>query len=258
MILLHYKNKEAPKKCKPIVCVGKGVMFDSGGYNIKLHDFHDMKTDMTGSSTVYGLMNLIAYHKLKGHYIGVLPIVENMVNENASRPGDIVKSYSGKTVEIINTDAEGRLIMADALSYSEKYNPQLVIDISTLTGANEYFFGGKASSIMGNSNKLIQKMIQCGKENNEHIWEIPMWEEYVEATKSKLADYRNDSGDIKAGTIMAGAFLSNFIPKNTNWLHIDVAGADYHENGNEIRFSGSNGVMLNSLLCFLKNKNCID
>ena len=258
MILLHYKSKDAPKKCKPTVFVGKGVMFDSGGYNIKLHDFHDMKTDMTGSSTVYGLMNLISYHKLKGHYIGLLPIVENMVNENASRPGDIVKSYNGKTVEIINTDAEGRLIMADALAYSEKYKPQCVIDISTLTGGNEYFFGGKASSIMGNSNKLIQKMIQCGKENNEHLWEIPMWSEYVEATKSKLADYRNDSGEIKAGTIMAGAFLSNFIPKNTDWLHIDVAGADYHENGNEIRFSGSNGVMLNSLLCFVKNKNYLD
>ena len=258
MVILHYKNKDAPKKCKPIVFVGKGVMFDSGGYNLKLRDFADMKTDMTGSSTVYGLMNLIAYHKLKGHYIGLLPIVENMVNEHASRPGDIVKSYNGKTVEIRNTDAEGRLIMADALAYSEKYKPQIVIDISTLTGANQYFFGGKASSIMGNNNKLIQKMIQCGKENNEHIWEIPMWSEYVDATKSSLADYTNDSSEISAGTIMAGAFLSNFVPKNSHWLHIDVAGADYHENGTEIRFSGSNGVMLNSLLCFVKNKHCID
>jgi len=137
-----------------------------------------------------------------------------MVNEHASRPGDIVKSYNGKTVEIRNTDAEGRLIMADALAYSEKYKPQIVIDISTLTGANQYFFGGKASSIMGNNNKLIQKMIQCGKENNEHIWEIPMWSEYVDATKSSLADYTNDSSEnISWYYNGRGHFLSNFVPK---------------------------------------------
>jgi len=249
LIQLEFKNGQG----KPIIFVGKGVTFDTGGYNLKTGDFHDMKTDMTGSSTVFGLMNLIAHHKCKGHFIGLLPIVENMIGSKAVRPGDIVTAYNKKTVEITDTDAEGRLIMADTLAYSEKFKPEMVIDVSTLTGANQYFFGGYGSSIMGNSNAYIQKMIQCGKENNEKIWEIPMWKEYQEATRSTIADYRNHSKEMKAGTIMAGAFLSNFIPPNVKWIHIDIAGNDYHSNETNTRFSGSNGVMLNTLFCFVNH-----
>ena len=254
MIILTYKHlSKTSKNEKPIVFVGKGVMFDTGGSNLKTGDYSDMKTDMTGSSTVYGLFNLMAYHKTPGYFIGLLPIVENRIGSNATLPGDIVTSYNKKTVEIIDTDAEGRLIMADALAFSEKYKPKLCIDISTLTGVNEYFFGGKGSSIMGNNNQMIQKMIQCGKENHEHLWEIPMWSEYIENTKSNLADLRNYSPEAKAGTIMAGAFLSHFIPKESKWIHIDIAGAD-SESESQYRSGGSNGVLLKTLFCFISHK----
>ena len=252
LIQLTYK-KNTKKNEKPIVFVGKGVMFDSGGYNLKTKDFSDMKNDMTSSAIIYGLMNLISYHNIDGYYIALLPIVENMINSNATRPGDIIKSYNKKTVEIINTDAEGRLILADSLAYSEKFNPKLCIDLGTLAGVNERFLGNKACTILGNNNKLIKKVIYNGEKNNEYLLEIPIWEEYVSETKSHIADLKNDSGN-NGGGIMPGAFLSNFIPKNTAWMHLDIASIDYLHNDTNIRHKGATGNILRTLFDFSKEK----
>jgi leucyl aminopeptidase len=261
MIILEYNGNKGNSKSesksknknKPIVFIGKGVMFDSGGYNIKMGDFSDMKNDMAGSAVVYGLFQLLSNYSIHGHYIGILPLVENMVDSNSIRPGDILKAYNGKTVEIVDTDAEGRLIMADSLSYSDKYKPQLIFDIATLTGQAAQIFGNKSSVIMGNNNKYIQEMIDSGIKNNEKIWELPMWEEYVSLTKSNIADYKNYSYEIKAGTIMAGAFLSNFVPKDSNWIHLDIAGVDSLSHDTNMRGYGASGEILRSIFYFIKN-----
>lgn len=250
LIILEYKNNS---KERPTVLIGKGVMFDSGGYNIKMGDFSTMKNDMTGSAIVYALFKLLSKFNIKGNYVGLLPIVENMVDANSIRPGDILKAYNGKTVEIIDTDAEGRLIMADALAYSINYKPKLCIDIATLTGQAAVIFDYKSTVIMGNNNKYIQNMIVAGVKNNEKIWELPMWSEYVELTKSNIADLRNYSSESRAGTIMAGAFLSRFVPSNTNWIHLDIAGVDNLDNGSNTRHYGATGEILRSLLYFLEN-----
>jgi leucyl aminopeptidase len=252
LIILEYKHNIS-KKEKPIALIGKGVMFDSGGYNLKTMDFSDMKNDMTGSAIVFGIFKLLSKFKVNGHFIGLLPLVENMIDGNAIRPGDILKSYNGKTVEIVDTDAEGRLIMADALAYSAKFKPSLCIDIATLTGQAGAIFDHKSTIIMGNNNKYIQKMIKEGKENNEKIWELPMWQEYINMTKSNIADFKNHNYESKAGTIMAGAFLSNFIPNNTNWIHLDIAGVDSLKHNSNTRHYGATGEILRTLFSFLQN-----
>ena len=254
MIILEY-GKQNKSKNNTIALIGKGVMFDSGGYNIKLGNFSDMKTDMTGSAIVYGIFKLLSEFKIDGHFIGLLPLVENMVDAESTRPGDILKAYNGKTVEIVDTDAEGRLIMADALAYSKNYNPKICIDIATLTGQASQIFDSKSTVIMGNSNKYIQKMIHSGSENNEKIWELPMWKEYIDLTKSNIADLKNYTYEAKAGTIMAGAFLSNFIPEKTDWIHLDIAGVDYLKHDTNMRHYGASGEIMRSLLDFLKNIN---
>ena len=251
MVILEYKNK--PVKNKSIALIGKGVMFDSGGLNIKGGDFSDMKTDMAGSAIVFGTIKLLEHFNIKGHFIGILPLVENMVDANSTRPGDILKAYNGKTVEIVDTDAEGRLIMADALAFSKNFKPNLCIDIATLTGQAAAIFGGKAAVVMGNNNKLITDMILAGQENNEKFWELPMWKEYVELTKSNIADYKNYTYGASAGTIMAGAFLSNFVPEKTNWLHLDIAGVDFLKSNTVNRFSGASAESFRSLFTFLVN-----
>ena len=178
-----------------------------------------------------------------------------MVDANSTRPGDILTAYNGKTVEIIDTDAEGRLIMADALAYSVNYNPYMCIDIATLTGQAAAIFDGKSSVIMGNNNKYIQQMIQSGLYNNEKIWELPMWQEYIDLTRSNIADLKNYTYESKAGTIMAGAFLSHFIPKKTHWLHLDIAGVDNLSHDTVTRHYGASGEILQSLFHFLQNFN---
>jgi leucyl aminopeptidase len=254
MIILEYKSNVS-KNQKPIVLIGKGVMFDSGGYNIKGGDFSDMKNDMAGSAIIYGLLKLISNFKMNGHFIGLLPIVENMVDAKSIRPGDILKSYIGKTVEVIDTDAEGRLILADALGYASNYDPYLCIDVATLTGQVSYIFDSRASVVIGNNNKYIQKIIESGKINNEKFWELPMWDEYVDMTKSNIADLRNYTNEAKAGTIMAGAFLSNFVPKKSNWLHLDIAGTDNIKHNTTTRFAGASGETIRTILYFLQNIN---
>jgi leucyl aminopeptidase len=251
MIILEYNGSNNSKNKKPTVIIGKGVMFDSGGYNIKSGDFSDMKNDMTGSAIVYGLIKLFAENNLNGHFIGLLPLVENMVDSNSIRPGDILTAYNKKTVEVIDTDAEGRLILADALAYSKNFDPYMCIDIATLTGQVGSIFSNKSSVIMGNDNKSIQEIIHYGIENNEKIWELPMWEEYIDLTKSNNADYKNYSKDVSAGTIMGGAFLYNFVPPKVKWVHLDIAGTDNLSNKNHIRNSGASAEILRTLFSYL-------
>lgn len=239
LVILEYISSPLYKK-KPSIClIGKGVMFDTGGYNIKGGDFSDMKEDMAGSAIVYGIMNLIASNGMKGRYVGLMPIVENMVDAKATRPGDIVTCYNGKTVEITDTDAEGRLILADAIAYSVNYQPKMIIDVATLTGAAAYMFGNKATAIMGTGNEMIQKMKKQGEDVKEHMWDLPMWQEYVDLTKSSVADYKNLTESAHAGAIMGGAFLSNFVPPKTEWIHMDIAGVDYLSNETTTRSAGA-------------------
>ena len=256
LIQLIYK-KNTKKDDKPVVFVGKGVMFDTGVYNLKRGDFTDMKNDMTSSSIMYGLMKLIDYLKIDGYFVALLPIVENMVSGSAIKPGDIVRAYNKKTVEIRNTDAEGRLILADTMAYSEKYKPKLIIDLGTLAGVNTSFLGNKAGTILGNNHKIIKKLLDNCDKNNERLLEIPFWEEYLDQTKSDIADLRNDGGRGGNGVI-PGAFLSHFVPNKSSWMHIDIASIDYIYNNTNMRYNGATGSILRSLLDLVLDKSCIN
>ena len=251
LIVLNYTGNPSAIKKNNICLIGKGVMFDTGGLDIKYGDFADMKTDMTGSAIAFGVIKACAELKKKVNVIALLPIVENSVDATSMKPGDIVKCYNGKTVEIIDTDAEGRLILADAIAFSIKYKPTLIIDIATLTGDAASIFGELSSVIIGNNNQFIEKYKKISNDENEKVWELPMWEEYVELTKSSIADYKNYTIGIKAGAIMGGAFLSNFIPiidkKPIPWVHLDIAGVSYLKDATETRNAGATGETFHSI-----------
>ncbi len=236
----------------PIYLIGKGVMFDTGGINLKHGDFSDMKTDMAGTAIVYGIMKALAIHKYNRNVIGVLPLVQNDIGENAIHPGDVIISKSGKTVEISDTDAEGRLILADCLYYASEKNTPLIIDIATLTGQAVSIFGGLATAIMGNNPDIINGIIKAGIIENEKIWELPLWDEYKNATKSKIADLVNHS-NVGASTIMGGAFLSNFVSLGKNWVHLDIAGVSFNENDTPTKYAGATGAIFNTLVNYLIN-----
>lgn len=231
---LPLKNK------KPIVLLGKGVTFDSGGMNLKFGDFTDMKTDMTGAAAVFALLRFCALNKIKKNVIAVIPLVENMINEKAHRPGDVIKSHSGKNVEITNTDAEGRLILADALSYSTKLKPCCLIDIATLTGQAGSIFDKLSIVVLGNNKSLIKKYEDCGKEMNEKVWELPLWSEFRKNLDSNIADIQNSSKS-SAGVINAAMFLQEFVPPKVDWMHVDIAGVSYNKQ------SGATGYSILSL-----------
>ncbi len=235
LVLLEYNGSKSDSgKKKPICFIGKGVMFDSGGYSIKTRTMEEMKFDMSASAIMYGLMKSHALLKSSGHYVALLPLVENMVSENAIRPSDVIISHSGKSVEIINTDAEGRLVIADCMSYCKKYNPQLIVDMGTLSGETAHIFGNKSSVIMGNNFAINRELMAIGKKYHENIWELPVWDIYLEELKSEIADLRNVSKSGKSGAITVGAFLSQFVPKNkdgkaVDWVHLDIAGTENAE-----------------------------
>ncbi len=252
LIVFEYMH-DADKNDKSTCLVGKGVMFDSGGYNLKSGDFSDMKADMAGTAVVYGVFKLLSHFKVKGRYVGLLAIVENKVNELATLPGSVVTAYNKKTVEILNTDAEGRLILADALSYSKNFNPKLCIDIATLTSAAVTTFGGLSTVVIGNADASadIKKMIRQGILNHENVWELPLWDEYIQLTKSNVADYKNVSYEISAGTIMGAAFLTHFIPKNVKWMHLDIAGVSMLKNATNKRQYGGTGESMRTIYSYL-------
>ena len=208
---------------KPIVLVGKGVTFDSGGISLKPGaKMDEMKFDMCGAASVLGVMRAIAEMKLPVNLTVVVPTVENMPAHNASKPGDVVKSMSGQTIEILNTDAEGRLILCDALTYCKKFDPKVVIDIATLTGAVIIALGKHHSGVMSNDQTLAEELCDCGKMAMDTVWQLPLDEEYDDQLKSNFADMANIGGR-EAGTVTAGCFLARFT-KDYRWAHIDIAG----------------------------------
>ncbi|MBL1276562.1 MAG: leucyl aminopeptidase [Ectothiorhodospiraceae bacterium] len=227
-------SREAPKliiaeynggktKDKPIVLVGKGVTFDTGGISIKPSPTMDeMKYDMCGAASVLGALTACAELNLGCNVIGVIPTCENMPDGAATKPGDIVTSMSGQTIEVLNTDAEGRLILCDALTYSERFKPDVVIDIATLTGACVIALGQHASAVMGNHPPLVHDLLNAGKASGDRAWEMPLWDEYNEQLKSNFADIPNIAGR-EAGSITAACFLSRFT-KKYHWAHMDIAG----------------------------------
>ncbi len=249
--ILEWKPTNA-KNEKPLVLVGKGIVFDSGGYNIKTGNYMtEMKSDMAGAATVIGIMHAVAKLKLPVHLICLVPSTDNLVGKHGYVPGDILKMYDGKTVEILNTDAEGRLILADALSYAKKYDPELVIDFATLTGAAARAIGDLASAMMGTAGRKVKKaMIKSGKKTYERVMEFPLWDEYGDMLKSNVADLQNIGG-ASAGHITAGKFLENFTAYP--WLHIDIAPTAYLSNNSDFRGKGATGIPVRLLINFIEN-----
>jgi len=251
MIVLEYNPKGAKKT---VALVGKGVTFDSGGINLKpTGSLEEMKSDMSGAAAVAATLIALAKLKPKTKVIGIIPVVENMPSGNASRPGDIVKSYSGKTVEILNTDAEGRLILIDAISYVIKeYKPETLIDIATLTGACVVALGEKIAGVFSSDDELAHSIISSGEKTHERCWHMPLPGDYKEDLKSDFADLKNIAGSRWGGAITAALFLSEFVG-DTRWAHIDIAGPSYMKKGNAYCGVGGTGFGVR-LFCELLEK----
>lgn len=219
LITLHHQGSDDD----PIILVGKGVTFDTGGISLKPGaGMDEMKYDMCGAGSVLGTMRTVAELNLPINVMGIVPTVENMPSDRASKPGDIVKSMSGKTIEILNTDAEGRLILCDALTYAQQFKPKALIDIATLTGAVIVALGREPSGLMSNNDELAAALLTAGDRCGDRAWRLPIWDEYVELLKSPFADLQNIGGR-EAGSITAGCFLSEFA-KDVPWAHLDIAG----------------------------------
>ena len=213
----------AGAKQRPVVLVGKGVTFDTGGISIKPSpDMDEMKFDMSGAGSVLGTLKAVGELNLPLNVVGIIPATENMPGGRASRPGDIVKSLSGQTVEILNTDAEGRLILCDALTYAERYEPSAVIDIATLTGACVIALGHVTSGLFSNDDALAQELLAAADTAYDRAWRLPLWDDYQEQLKSNFADFANIGGR-PAGSITAACFLARFTRKY-RWAHLDIAG----------------------------------
>ena len=235
LITMEYKGGR--RGAKPVVLVGKGLTFDSGGVSIKPSQAMDeMKYDMCGAGTVFGVIKAIAELKLPINVTGVIPSSENMPDGDANKPGDIVTSMSGLTIEVLNTDAEGRLILCDALTYCEKYKPEIVIDMATLTGACIVALGNHTSGLLANNQELADDLLAAGEIAGDKCWQLPMGEEYQEQLKSNFADLANIGGP-GAGTITAACFLSRFTEDYT-WAHLDIAGTAWKSGGADKGASG--------------------
>ena len=247
LITLEYYG--ADKKHKPIVLVGKGITFDTGGISLKPGaEMDEMKYDMCGAASVLGTLQAIAGMGLKINVVGVIPTCENMPSGAATKPGDIVTSMSGQTIEILNTDAEGRLILCDALTYSAKFNPDTVIDIATLTGACVVALGHIASGLFANEEKLAQELLAAGEQSHDRAWQLPLWEDYQPLLDSNFADMANIGGRM-GGTITAACFLARFT-KDYRWAHLDIAGTAW-KSGKE---KGSTGRPVPLLTQYLINR----
>jgi len=224
LIVMHYKG--AKPKDKPHVLVGKGITFDTGGISLKPSGtMYEMIYDMCGAASVLGTMKAVAGQQLPMNVVGVIAAAENMPSGRASRPGDIVKTMSGQTVEILNTDAEGRLVLCDALTYVDKFNPASVIDIATLTGACVIALGSHATGLFSNDDTVADNLIEAGKSTLDRVWRMPIWEEYQTQINSAFADMQNIGGR-EAGSITAACFLARYT-KNYRWAHLDIAGTAY-------------------------------
>lgn len=252
--IIEYKHANAANK-KPIVFVGKGVVYDTGGLSLKPtpNSMDVMKSDMGGAACMVGAIYLAALQKLPVHVIGLIPATDNRPGLNAYAPGDVVTMFDGTTVEVLNTDAEGRMILADALAYAKKFDPQLVIDAATLTGAAHRAIGPHASIMMGNASELeFTRMLDAGEEMHERLVHFPFWEEYFEEMKSDIADLKNIGGP-SAGMITAGKFLEHFV--EAPYIHLDIAGPAWLDRQDAYRTKGGSGVGVRLLYQYLKKLN---
>ncbi len=249
--VLEYKPKNAVNK-DPIILVGKGVVYDTGGYSLKPADSLDwMKCDMAGGAAVVGTFIAVTENKLPVYIIGLIPATENRLDGNAFVPGDVIEMFNGKTVEVLNTDAEGRLILADALAYAQKYKPMLVFDLATLTGSAMRAIGHEGSVYMGTADEETKNQIEkCGYHVHERLVEFPLWDEYDEQIKSEIADLQNLGGP-EAGAITAGMFLKHFT--SYPWLHFDIAGTAFLKKADSYRGKFGTGVGVRLLYKYLKS-----
>lgn len=249
MVVLEYKGSNEA----PIVLVGKGLTYDTGGINTKPFNYMtNMKDDKAGACSVIHVMEVCAKLKLKVNVVGIAAFAENSIAGNAYRPDDILKSYSGITVEVVHTDAEGRLVLADALSYSLKFKPKAIIDIATLTGASIIALGYLASPVVGNDDKLIDKVITSGEKSLDRVWQLPLWEDYEEIIKSDIADLKHTTLDTDAGVIIGGIFLKQFI-KNVAWAHIDIGATVWAKQDKGYKTKGATGFGVLLLANLLKD-----
>ena len=254
LIIVEYNNSNASKD-KPIVLVGKAVTFDTGGISIKPSDRMDeMKFDKSGGCTVLGIMKALGNLDLPIKVVAIIPAVENMPSGSSYRPGDIIRMYNGKTVEVLNTDAEGRLILADALAYGvAKYSPRYILDFATLTGACIIALGTNIAGVIGNDDKLINKLVSLSSSTGEKIWQLPLSEEFSDLIKSNVATIKNIGGRT-GGTITAAAFLSHFV-NNIPWAHFDIAGTAWTQDGTADKSynpKGSTGFGIRTIIKFLE------
>jgi leucyl aminopeptidase len=252
MVVLHYKS--SAKKARTVLLVGKGLTFDSGGISIKPGSgMQDMKYDMCGGAAVLAAMQAIGELKPRGvNVVGIVPATENLPGPEALKPGDVIRQYNGKTVEVINTDAEGRLILADALAYGiDKFKPDAVVDIATLTGAVIMGLGHHLTGLLGNDDKLADKLLAIGDYSGEPSWRLPLGEEYKKQLKSEIADLKNIGGKA-AGTITAASFLQQFVG-NTPWAHLDIAGTAWNFTKKSYIPKGPSGVGVRTLIELIMN-----
>ncbi len=247
LIVLNYAG--GPKKTKPLVLVGKGITFDTGGISLKPSpEMDEMKFDMCGAASVLGALRACAEMKLKLNVVGIIPTTENMPGGAATKPGDIVTSMSGQTIEVLNTDAEGRLILCDALTYAERFQPEAVVDIATLTGACVIALGHVASGLYSNKDALARELLAAGDEACDRAWHMPLWDDYQEQLKSNFADMANIGGR-PAGSVTAACFLSRFA-KKFDWAHLDIAGTAWKSGKDK----GSTGRPVALLASFLMKR----
>lgn len=251
LIELKYYGTDAKKR--PVILVGKGITFDSGGISIKPGaGMEEMKTDMAGAAAVLATAVAAARLKLPLNIIVLIPTAENMPDGNAFKPGDVLTSMSGTTIEITNTDAEGRLILCDALHFAQQYKPAVMIDLATLTGACVVALGHEASGLMGNNQRLADALKESGERCGERLWQLPLWDEYGEVMKSDIADLKN-AGSRDGGSITAAWFLKQFVGK-TAWAHLDIAGTAWGDKGRPYSPKGATGVGVRLLLDYLQRR----
>jgi leucyl aminopeptidase len=251
LVVLEWKGNAKQKQ--PVAFVGKGVCFDTGGISIKpAGGMEEMKWDMGGSGVVIGLMQALASRKAKVHAVGVVGLVENMPDGNAQRPGDVVKSADGQTIEVLNTDAEGRLVLADALWYAQKFHkPKMIIDLATLTGAIIVALGSSRAGLFTNNDALANQLTSAAEVVGEPMWRLPLGEEYDKQINSDIADMQNIGREREAGSITAAQFLQRFIKNETPWAHLDIAGVAWSKKSTEICAKGATGYgvrLLNQLV----------
>jgi len=252
LVTLEWNGNKKDKKA-PLSFVGKGVCFDTGGISLKPAKFmEEMKYDMAGSAVVAGLIQTLATRKAKVNAVGVVGLVENMPGGNAQRPGDIVKAYNGKTIEVLNTDAEGRLVLADALSFTEaKFKPRFMIDLATLTGAIIMALGEEYAGLFSNNDDLSNKLFKTGEKVKEKVWRLPLHDNYDKLINSSIADIQNINYSGGAGSITAAQFLQRFVTKKTPWAHLDIAGMAFSKKAANLNPGGATGFgvrLLNQLI----------